>query len=215
MRQVRSVSKKTFPLLICVLSLATPAAVSAAAGSSVSGIDVSLEPQSGGKVFRAKTDANGSFSFANLPPGRYILRLKAAAASASTAAPPARDAMEIPAPAPDARKGWRPPAPSEAPPSEEGGPAGSAGGGEKIRIEVPGIAVNGEGSRRGGPVVAAGIGYSATLEGATLVPPSPRAHAHTLEAGAQHVIDIGAEGTLRGRIAAGATSPGAAAPPPS
>src|SRR4029077_12301609 len=103
----------------------------------------------------------------------------ASVASSAAVAPPARDAMAVPPPAPRAAKGWRPPAPGEAPPSEGGGTAAQAGSGEGIRIEVPGVAVNGEGrhrdgSHRDGPAVATGVGYSATLEGATLVSPSPR-----------------------------------------
>jgi len=48
---------------------------SQSASSQVSGIDVSLEQVSGTKILSTKTDEKGGFSFSNVAPGSYKLRI--------------------------------------------------------------------------------------------------------------------------------------------
>ena len=45
------------------------------AGAQVSGVEVSLEEVTGGKVLTTKTDEKGSFSFSDVGPGSYKLRI--------------------------------------------------------------------------------------------------------------------------------------------
>jgi hypothetical protein len=57
----------------------------------VSGIDVSLEQVSGTKILSTKTDEKGGFSFNNVAPGSYKLRIGCSKTDA-----PSRDATVSP-----------------------------------------------------------------------------------------------------------------------
>ena len=52
------------------------------AGAQVSGFEVRLEQVSGGKVLTTRTDERGSFTFSNVAPGSYKLRIGCAGTDA-------------------------------------------------------------------------------------------------------------------------------------
>jgi len=52
------------------------------AGAQMSGVDISLVDDSGGKVLTSRTDEKGSFTFSNVGPGSYKLRIGCAGAGA-------------------------------------------------------------------------------------------------------------------------------------
>src|SRR5688500_20409850 len=54
-----------------------------AASAQPSGVDVSLEQVSGGKVLTTSTDEKGSFTFSDVAPGSYKLRIGCARADAA------------------------------------------------------------------------------------------------------------------------------------
>lgn len=70
-------------LFILVLGALAGAAL-AATGDPVPGVDVSLEQKPGGNRVATKTAADGTFSFKDLPPGKYVLRIQKPAPSPRT-----------------------------------------------------------------------------------------------------------------------------------
>lgn len=232
MHPSRMVFWKIFSLAVLVVELTLPLPTDAAAGDPVPGLDVSLEQKPGGNVFCAKVDSTGSFSFENLPPGRYILRFKKVAplteqqwesdivASSLDSRPAWRESSsevlsqpEIAARMPEERsvdpslespQGEPKPVPENhnltksnttgrAPEVEERN--AEAYGSAEIHFNADVIRVAGP-----EPVVVAGIDYSATFVGANILEPSNDEVLHSLEVGGEHLIEIGLDGKLTGKI---------------
>jgi len=71
------------------------------AGAQISGIDVRLEQVSGSTVLTTKTDEKGSFTFSNVAPGSYKLRIGCAKTDASS---PGAAGRTVPEKGQDAQK---------------------------------------------------------------------------------------------------------------
>jgi hypothetical protein len=60
----------------------SPVSGAQTAGAQLSGVDVSLEEVAGGKVLTTRTDERGSFTFSDVAPGSYKLRIGCAGTGA-------------------------------------------------------------------------------------------------------------------------------------
>ena len=76
---------KSLSLIIFSLLLSLPSPVQAqSVRGQVSGVDVSLEQISSGRTQTAKTDDKGKFTFSDVAPGTYKLRIGCTGASAQS-----------------------------------------------------------------------------------------------------------------------------------